>query len=278
MFTGEANHKPITFVIELDRWFKEHATGNDWSEFEFANSLVNYILEELDHLRAKRAGSHEDDILKANDLFIKGCEEFAKDHGLAFRTDSTLIPDHVDEQVPKNIVTFEKTFEKPVVVYGETLKRKSVTIDTHGDSLFADCFMSHGIMDYPKALTRVKRLVYDQLISYGQEPSEIPGNDILNKPMNIPTFPADEDSPQPFCNDVFVSMFVNGAIDKIHKDAPCIPHEWIVEFCHRDEFHTLCVAAATAVRSFCDFIKDKVEENGGNNAESEEPHWAKEGS
>lgn len=231
--------KRVSFCIELDRWFKEYwnieYTG-DRSESDIANDLTIYIVKELDTLRAKRAKSNIDSDIMSWTVFIDACKSMAEKNGLEFEYWTTLCPDHVDDEVPNNMVKFSKTYEPPIKVNGENMRNKSVTIDIYSDSQFQDCFANH-TFDSGKAISRIATILYDQLLSYYFAPSE--------EERSIPDF--------------FVEMFMEHGMAAIQREAPRIPQEWVEEYAKTDDFRYLCEAAAQCCRSFCDFLHSKLD-------------------
>lgn len=233
--------KKVSFCIELDRWFKERWNKEDPSkdrpsEEDIASDLVRYVVTELDSLRAKRAKSNIDSDIMSWTVFIDACKFMAEKNGLEFEYWTTLCPDHVEDEVPNNMIKFSKTYEPPIKVNDENMSSKSVTIDIYSDSQFHDCFTSNGF-DSGKAISRIATILYDQLLSYRFAPP-------------------DEQKPIP---DFFVEMFQEHGVAAIQREAPVIPKEWIGEYAKTDDFRYLCEAAAQCCRSFCDFLHKKLD-------------------
>jgi hypothetical protein len=228
--------KRVSFCIELDQWFKERWNKGDASEEDIASDLVNYVVTELDALRAKRAKSNIDSDIVSWTVFIDACKSMAEKNGLEFEYWTTLCPDHVDDEVPNNVIKFSKTYDPPVKVNGENMTTKSVTIDVYSDSQFQDCFANH-TFDSGKAISRIATILYDQLLSYYFARSE--------EVRAIPDF--------------FVEMFQEHGVAAIQREAPVIPKEWIGEYAKTDDFRYLCEAAAQCCRSFCDFLHKKLD-------------------
>lgn len=235
--------KRVRFCIELDRWFKERwneiagdPSKDRPSEEEIASDLVNYVVTELDGLRAKRAKSNIDSDIMSWTVFIDACKSMAEKNGLEFEYWTTLCPDHVDDEIPNNMIKFSKTYDPPIKVNGENMGNKSVTIDIYSDSQFQDCFANH-TFDSGKAISRLSTILYDQLLSYRFAPSE--------EQRAIPDF--------------FVEMFQEHGVSAIRREAPAIPKEWVEEYAKTDDFRYLCEAAAQCCRSFCDFLHKKLD-------------------
>lgn len=228
--------KKVSFCIELDRWFKERWNKGDASEEDIATDLVRYVVTELDDLRATRAKSNIDSDIMSWTVFIDACKSIAEKNGLEFEYWTTLCPDHVEDEVPNNMIKFSKTYEPPIKVNDENMTTKSVTIDIYSDSQFQDCFTSNGF-DSGKAISRIATILYDQLLSYRFAPSE--------EQRAIPDF--------------FVEMFHEHGVAAIQREAPVIPKEWIEEYAKTDDFRYLCEAAAQCCRSFCDFLHKKLD-------------------
>lgn len=228
--------KKVTFCIELDRWFKERWNKGDASEEDIAADLVRYVVTELDDLRATRAKSNIDSDIVSWSAFIDACKSMAEKNGLEFEYWTTLCPDHVEDEVPNNMIKFSKTYDPPIKVNNEPMKAKSVTIDVYSDSQFQDCFAPHGF-DSGKAMSRLSTILYDQLLSYRFAPSE--------EQRAIPDF--------------FVEMFQEHGVSAIRREAPAIPKEWVEEYAKTDDFRYLCEAAAQCCRSFCDFLHKKLD-------------------
>lgn len=228
--------KKVTFCIELDRWFKERWNKGDASEEDIAADLVRYVVTELDDLRATRAKSNIDSDIVSWSAFIDACKSMAEKNGLEFEYWTTLCPDHVEDEVPNNMIKFSKTYDPPIKVNNEHMTTKSVTIDVYSDSQFQDCFAPHGF-DSGKAISRLSTILYDQLLSYRFAPSE--------EQRAIPDF--------------FVEMFLEHGVSAIRREAPAIPKEWVEEYAKSDDFRYLCEAAAQCCRSFCDFLHKKLD-------------------
>lgn len=194
--------KKVTFCIELDRWFKERWNKGDASEEDIAADLVRYVVTELDDLRATRAKSNIDSDIVSWSAFIDACKSMAEKNGLEFEYWTTLCPDHVEDEVPNNMIKFSKTYDPPIKINGENMTTKSVTIDVYSDSPFQDCFAPHGF-DSGKAISRLSTILYDQLLSYRFAPSE--------EQRAIPDF--------------FVEMFQEDGVSAIRREAPAIPKE-----------------------------------------------------
>ena len=233
--------KRVSFCIELDRWFKERWKKEDPSkdrpsEEDVASDLVRHIVTELDALRAERAKSNIDSNIISWTTFVDACKSMAEKNGLEFEYWTTLCPDHIDDEVPNNMVKFSKTYDPPIKVNGENMRNKSVTIDIYSDSQFQDCFANH-TFDSGKAISRIATILYDQLLSYRFAPSK--------EQRVIPAF--------------FVEMFHDRGVAAIRREAPVIPKEWIEEYAKTDDFRYLCEAAAQCCRSFCDFLHKKLD-------------------
>lgn len=228
--------KKVTFCIELDRWFKERWNKGDASEEDIAADLVRYVVTELDDLRGTRAKSNIDSDIVSWSAFIDACKSMAEKNGLEFEYWTTLCPDHVEDEVPNNMIKFSKTYDPPIKINGENMTTKSVTIDVYSDSQFQDCFAPHGF-DSGKAISRLSTILYDQLLSYRFAPSE--------EQRAIPDF--------------FVEMFQEHGVSAIRREAPAIPKEWVEEYAKTDDFRYLCEAAAQCCRSFCDFLHKKLD-------------------
>ena len=231
--------KRVSFCIELDRWFKEKMSEIDItpaSEEDISDDLVNYVVTELDALRAKRAKSNIDSDIVSWTVFIDACKSMAEKNGLEFEYWTTLCPDHVDDEVPNNMIKFSKTYDPPIKVNGENMTTKSVTIDVYSDSQFQDCFANH-TFDSGKAISRIATILYDQLLSYFPEQ--------CGEKKEIPDF--------------FVQLFLEHGAAAIQREAPRIPQEWIEEYAKTDDFRYLCEAAAQCCRSFCDFLHGKLD-------------------
>lgn len=259
------HNAPVKFCIELDRWFKEHwniAYTGDRSESDIANDLTRYIIMELDSLRAKRAESFTDKALEANHIFIEACATIAKENNLEFKIGTTISPpDHMDGDVVYNLITFIRTFDLPIKIGDEPLKKKSMTFDLYSDGMYGDCFTKDGVFDYVKALPRTMNLVYDQLLSYSSN-AEDAHNPLLDKEMNVPDCDGSnffEDIKAAKMPDFFVEMFQEHGVSAIRREAPAIPKEWVEEYAKTDDFRYLCEAAAQCCRSFCDFLHKKLD-------------------
>lgn len=233
--------KRVSFCIELDQWFKERWNKEDPSkdrpsEEDIASDLVRFVVTGLDALRAKRAKSNIDSDIVSWTMFIDACKSMAEKNVLEFEYWTTLCQDHVDDEVPNNMIKFSKTYDPPIKVNGENMTTKSVTIDVYSDSQFQDCFTPHGF-DSGKAISRIATILYDQLLSYYFARSE--------EVRAIPDF--------------FVEMFQEHGVAAIQREAPVIPKEWIEEYAKTDDFRYLCEAAAQCCRSFCDFLHKKLD-------------------
>jgi len=228
--------KRVSFCIELDQWFKERWNKGDASEEGIASDLVRFIVTELDDLRAQRAKSNIDSDIVSWTVFIDACKSMAEKNGLEFEYWTTLCPDHVDDEVPNNMIKFSKTYDPPIKVNGENMTTKSVTIDVYSDSQFQDCFANH-TFNSGKAISRIATILYDQLLSYYFARSE--------EVRVIPDF--------------FVEMFQEHGVAAIQREAPVIPKEWVEEYAKTDDFRYLCEAAAQCCRSFCDFLHKKLD-------------------
>lgn len=104
MFTEDSAYtkhiKKIHFCVGLDQWFDEHWNKAYPSEEDIASDLVDYILTELDALRAERAKSGIDskEVREIPDFFV----EMFQEHGVAaIQREAPVIPKEWVEEYAK---------------------------------------------------------------------------------------------------------------------------------------------------------------------------------
>lgn len=246
----------MTYVVGCDKIVKE---GYDaclpWGDM--LDGLICYITFELDKLIEK---ANAEDLEKATVSPIMPEEEvdYSKNihdyHDLLFATKQFAQKNDIlfalkSDAHNDTFFRFEKRY--PAVDENDPLaiRSKVISLDIANDSQFKGCENLDDV--YHKLMVILK----DQY--HLDENSSEPVNKCCcasNKPMSA----AEE---KKVAYEAFRMMFINGAIDKIHADAPCIPYEWIVEFCYKEEFIDLCDQASKCVRMFCEYIKGKLREN-----------------
>ena len=244
----------MTYVVECDRVIKEgYDAALPWGDM--LDGLITHITFELDRLIEK---ANAEDLEKATLSPIMPEEEvdYSKNihdyHDLLFATRQFAQKNDIQFALKSDghndtFFRFEKRY--PAVDENDPLaiRSKVISIDIANDKQFEGCENLDDV--YNKLIVILK----DQCHLY--ENSSEPAN----KCCCASKMSADEE--KKVCYEAFRNMFINGAIDKIHAEAPCIPYEWVVEFCYKEEFIDLCDQASKCVRIFCEHIKDKLREN-----------------
>lgn len=244
----------MTYVVGCDRIIKEgYEAALPWGDM--LDGLICYITLELDRLIEK---ANAEDLEKATESPIMSEEEvdYSKNihdyHDLLFATKQFAQKNDIQFALKSDahndtFFRFEKRYSAVDENDPLAIRSKVISIDIANDKQFERC------ENLDDVYNKLKVILKDQyhLDRNDSEPSDKSGGALK---MSA----AEE---KKACYEAFRSMFINGAIDKIHADAPCIPYEWIVEFCYKEEFIDLCDQASKCVRIFCEYIKDKLREN-----------------
>lgn len=248
-WTGQSMH----YAVNCDEIIKEgYNAALPWGDL--LDGLITHITFQLDRLIEK---ANAEDLANATEAPIMPEDEvdYSKNihdyHDLLFATKQFAQKNDIQFSLKSDahndtFFRFEKRY--PAIDENDPLsvKSKIVSIDIANDKQFEGC------ENLDDVYTKLKVILKDQyhLDKNNSEP--------IDKSCGASKMSDEEE--KKVCYGAFRNMFINGAIDKIHTDAPCIPYEWVVEFCYKEEFIDLCDQASKCVRIFCDYIKEKLRE------------------
>lgn len=255
-WTGADMH----YAVNCDEMIKE-AYKSSFTWPDLLDGLITYITFELDRLLEKAnaedmANATAAPIIPEDEVdYSKSIHDY---HDLLFATKQFAQKNDIQFSLKSDahndtFFRFEKRFEATDDSDPLAIKSKVVSIDIANDKQFEGC------ENLDDVYNKLKVILKDQY-RLDQNDSDAPKRCCCASKNDTCGMPEMVNTDKKAVYEAFRSMFINGAVDKIHADAPCIPYKWIVEFCYKDEFVELCDQASRVVRLFCEYIKAKLNE------------------